>query len=403
MGSLSPLQIVFIIIAAVSIIGVLITLFKNRSVYGGYEEIQSDVRRISAGIGGEIFRDGEDLVINGNYQKLPVVIRFSNAENTPGLNIRMQAPTTFRLTVFPSGESSSEAARAPVRTTDEQFDARFQTRSDQPTQAKMFLDRQSTELLKRTMCSKNTFFSIGGSALELSELVIPQLAGQHVMDHLKTFGKLDAALKAMPGADTVKVVPLERERQIAGRRAIAIGSLVALLSIFAATRTPQRAVVAAGPPLPAGVLPVDAASISNVRSYRLATEDDFDPTALQWMRANGVDASGRLAGDFSGTGHGRDAAYILIGPQGERRLALLVENANVYDALLPSLAAAAILPKDLVSNVRWKGGDPPQGVTGDGLVLVRQGDDHASAVVLFVINNRVASYAPINYQDITLR
>ena len=403
MGSLSPLQTVFLIIAAVAIVGVLITLFKNRSVYGGYEEIQSDVRRISAGIGGEIFRDGDDLVINGNYQRRPVVVRFSNAENTPGLNLRMQAPTTFRLTVFPMGETSADAARTPVRTTDEQFDARFQTRSDQPTQAKMFLDSHTTGLLQRVMCSKNTYFSIGGSTLELSELVIPPLPGQHVMDHLKTFLNVDEQLKAMPGADTVKVIPLQRERQIAGRVAIAIGSLVAVLSIFAATRAPQRPASAVGPPLPAGILPVDAVNIANVRDYRVATADDYDSIALQWLNGNGVDPEGRLAGDFSGTGNGRDAAYILIGPKGERRLVLIVQNQNLYDAFLPSLAVAAVIPKDLIGNVSWKGGEKPSGVDGDGLLLVRKGDDPASAVALFISQGKVVSYAPANYQNISLR
>ena len=402
MGSLSPLQIVFIIVAAMAVIGIVLTLIKNRSTFSGYEEIQADVRRIAAGIGGEVFRDGDDLVINGNYQKQPVVIRFSNAENTPGLNLRMQAPTTFNLTVFPVGGQMAEAARVAVRTADEQFDTRFQTRSDQPTQAKMFLDRPTTALLQRVMCSKNTYFSVGGSAMELSELLIPTAAGQHVMEHLKHFSKMDEALRAMPGADTVKVVPLQRERQLAGRVAIALGAAVALMSIFAATRVPSRPTTPPAPAAPAGILPVDAVTIPEVNSFRLATEADFDTAALGWMQGNRLDAQGHMTADFSGTGHGRDAAYFLVGPNGERRVVLISDGANRYDAVFPSIAAVAVIPKDQAGRIGWVRGQGPENVAGDGLLVIRNGNDPASAMVLFVNGNQVISFAPENYQNIVL-
>ncbi|HEU5451013.1 MAG TPA: hypothetical protein VFU76_03455 [Terriglobales bacterium] len=403
MGSLSPLQIVLIIIAGLSALAVILTLLRNRSTFSGYEEIQSDVRQIASGMGGEFFRDGDDLVINGNYQNRPVVIRFSNAENTPGLNMRMQAPTTFTMTVFPTGERAAEAARVPVRTADDQFDARFQTRSDQPTQAKMFLDRPTTSLLQRLMCSKNTFLSVGGSALELSELIIPASAGQHVMDHLKQFLRMDEALKAMPGADTVKVVPLKRERHLAGRAAIAIGAAVALMSIFAATRVPSRATAPSAPQLPAGVLPVDAAAIPEISSYRLATEADFDTNALGWLQGNRLDAQGRMPADFSGTGHGRDVAYFLIGPKGERRIVLLNEGVSRYDAILPSVAAVSVIPKDQLSRIEWFRGQGPANASGDGLLVIRNANDPASALVLLLNDNQVISFAPANYENIVLQ
>lgn len=403
MGSFSPLQIVLIIVAAMSVLAIILTLLRNRSTFSGYEEIQGDVRQISSAMGGEFFRDGDDLVINGNYQNRPVVIRFSNAENTPGLNMRMQAPTTFTLTVFPAGERVGEAARVAVRTADDQFDARFQTRSDQPTQAKMFLDRPTTTLLQRLMCSKNTFLSLGGSALELSELVIPSSAGPHVMEHLKQFLKVDEALKAMPGADTVKVVPLKRERHLAGRAAIAIGAAVALMSIFAATRVPSRATGPVAPPLPAGVLPVDAASIPEINSYRVASETDYDTAALGWMQGNRLEAQGRMPADFSGTGHGRDVAYFLIGPQGERRVVFLSEGVSRYDAIFPSLAAVAVIPKDELNRIEWVRGQGPTNVSGDGLLVIRNGNDPASAMVLLLNGTQVISFAPANYQNIVLQ
>jgi len=404
MGSLSPVQIALLIVAAVSAAGVIITFVRSRMIFSGYGEIVPDVRRLGQSLGGETFRDGADVVISGAYQKLPAVVRFSNAENTPGLNIRMQAPATFNLSVVPAGAQVTEGGRILVRTTDDLFDSRFNTRTDQPTQAKMFLTKGSTALLQRLACSKNTYLSVGNGAIELSELVIPAAAGQHAIEHLKTMVKLSEGLRAMPGAETVKLVSFERERNVAARIAMVAGAIVAIASVFAATQVPKKP---AGPgvnaALASGILPLDAAQIPNALQWRVARADELDGVALTWARGNGLEPVSRVQGDFSGAGTGRDVAYLLVAPDGSRRVVLLAGNENRYDTRFPFIGLIARIPKDAVRSIKWLGDKAPQGVAGDGLLLVREPQDGASGLVLFLSGRGIVSAVPVNYPDISLQ
>ncbi|MGH9524107.1 MAG: hypothetical protein ACRD3E_16410, partial [Terriglobales bacterium] len=60
MGSLSSLQVVFIIIAALATLGVTVTFLRSRMTFSGYEEYVGDIRRLSLSLRGEVFRDGPD-------------------------------------------------------------------------------------------------------------------------------------------------------------------------------------------------------------------------------------------------------------------------------------------------------------------------------------------------------
>ena len=372
--------------------------------YSGYAGIANEARRLGLTLRGEIFRDGSDLVVSGSYETVPAVVRFSNQENTPGLNIRMQAPATFTLSVVPAGTQVAEGGRHLVKTADELLDSRFDTRTDQPTQAGMYITKQNAALLQRLACSQRTFLSIGGGTIELSELVIPEPStAEHVLDHLETMAKLTLALRAMPGSDRVKLVRLVRERYIAARVAMVLGAAVALLSIFAATQVPNRAPVSGvNQTLSSGILPLDAYHIPNTRHWRTATVDDMDPVAVSWLRGNRQQPQGRIVGDFSGRGTGRDVVYLLVGPGGERRIVLLADNENRYDTRFPYIGLAARVPKRIVKSIPWVGGKAPEGVDGDGVLLVRKKDDPSSAVVLFLSGNGIASASPVNYQNISL-
>src|SRR5262249_44149305 len=103
------------IAALVTLIGVAISFFRKSAVLKGYEEYQADVNRIANTLRAEMFRDGGDLVVTGNYKQNPIQIRFSHDENTPGLNMRMQAPVSFTFSVVPKGERSTEG-RVLIRT-----------------------------------------------------------------------------------------------------------------------------------------------------------------------------------------------------------------------------------------------------------------------------------------------
>ncbi len=405
MGSLSPIQIALLIVAALSIIGVVIAFIRSRMTFSGYEQIAHDIRRLGLTLRGETFRDGADVVVSGNYESLPAVVRFSNEENTPGLNIRMQAPATFTLSVVPSGAQVTEGGRNLVKTTDEMFDSRFTTRTDQPTQASMFITKSTTNLLQKLACSKNTYLTFGGGTIELSELVIPEPnTGQHVLDHLKGMSKLSAVLRQMPGSDRVKLVTFARERHIAARIAMVVGAVVALLSIFAATQVPNRPPASGvNQSLSSGILPLDAVRIANSNGWRTVTADDMDPVAVAWLRGNGLQPQGRIEGDYSGKVTGRDVAYLLVAPDGTRRVVLLADNENRYDTKFPYIGAAARVPKGIVNAIEWVGGKAPEAVDGDGILIVRKQDDPASAVVIFLSGHGIVSASPVNYQSINLQ
>ena len=404
MGSFSPLQVALLIVAALSIVGVVIAFVRSRMTYSGYEDIVNDVRRLALAMHGEIFRDSSDVVISGTYERLPAVVRFSNQENTPGLNIRIQAPATFLMSVVPAGAQVSEGGRNLLKTTDELFDARFNTRTDQPTQANMFINPQITGLLQRLACSRNTYLSIGNGAIELSELVIPDPnPGEHAIDHLKSMAKLSQALHRMPGSDRVKLVTFERERHVAARVAMVVGSVVALVSVFAATRVSNRELVSGvNQTLSSGILPLDATRIPNTRDWRAATADDFDPVAVAWLRGYRMQPAGRIPGNFSGKRTGRDVAYLLVDREGARRVVLLAGNENRYDTKFPYIGLAVRVPKESVNSIKWAGGKAPEGVDGDGLLLLRKKDDPSSAIVLFLSGRGIVSASPANYQDISL-
>src|SRR5438105_1546884 len=232
-----PILIAVAIVAAVAMIGYLITYFQSRATMRGYEELEGDIQTLSKVLKAERFRDGADLVLSGNYGKFPAVVRFSYSDNTPGLNVRMKAPANFTLSVAPKGAKTTEG-KVQVRTTEEMFDARFVTRTDHPTQARMFLSgKPAMASLQKLCCSSKTFFTVMTGSLELSELVIPSpYTAKHVSDHLDGMGKLGRMLASMPGADTVKVTPFKSERNLVLRTAIAVLVITGVLVMVSAIR-----------------------------------------------------------------------------------------------------------------------------------------------------------------------
>jgi hypothetical protein len=403
-----PVALALLILLAVGGVGFIIHTFRRGKTFSGYQELTKDAQEIAKALGGEIFRDGNDLVISGNYRKMPAIVRFSYDENTPGLNLHAKAKATFTMSVVPKGERASEG-RVLVRTPDDMFDARFQTRTDHPTQAKMFVGgKLARQQLLKLCCSPRTFFTITTGAMELSELTIPTpYTGHHVTDHLESMAKLARALEDMPGAETIKVHKLEKERSNIIRAAIVVGIIAAVITVYAATSGPRGEIsvheLADTEAPPTGMTPMDAAQIPRLKDWRVATSEDFGPSARLWLRDNGQDLDGRVAGDFSGRNNQRDVAYVLASPQGQRRVVLIVDGVILYDAEYPNIVGLARIPKEVVGNIDW-GKYPPQGTPdGDGLLIIRKREDPSAGLVLFVNERRIVSAVPVNYQQIRLR
>jgi hypothetical protein len=408
----NPVATAVVIVFFVALGGFLYVAARKHRSLSGYEEVAEDTRALAQVLKGEFFRDGGDLVISGHFNDLPTVIRFSRDENTPGLNIRMRAPATFTLSVVPKGARATEG-RVLVKTNDEMFDARYNTRTDHPTQARMMLgSKKVVQHLSKLVCSSSTFFTISTGNLELSELVIPEpnTAG-HITDHLKSLARVAQETAAMPGAEKIKIEKIKEPVNVPLRVGVAIGVIAAIFAVYTAMQ-PVAAVRATdeGAVVPEGIPPADVPLLRGVdrplpdgrARYQLATAEDFAPAGVTWLRSNRVTASGRIEGDFSGTGTGRDVAYVLISNEdSERRVALIAKGVNRYDAAFAEVALAARVRRGVVGAIQWTG-LAPEAPDGDGLLIVRDVNDRSSSLVLFVKGDQVISGVPQDYQRIII-
>lgn len=398
-----PLQLALLIVGALSVVGLVVFLIRSRRTFAGYEEFSSDARKLAHMLRGELFRDADDLVMAGNYNGVATVVRFSNADNTAGLNVRMEAPAGFNLAVTPLGAEPLLAGRI-VPANDPQFESRFTLRSDRPTEARMFLSPQQVAAIKKLSCSSKTHLSITTGSIELNEMVIPALdTARHVTEHLKQMSALGAALRAMPGAEKIKVTPIHYERHWVGRATLAATAVVTVIGVFGLASSQSKPNFVPVATTPAGMIPMEAAAVRDLKTWHVATGDDFHPVTQHWLRDNGMTAEGRIAGVFIPNPRGEDAAYLLVRDDGSRRVVVISGGMARYDAQFSALGGIARLPKDSLASVEWQGKKSPEPVDGDGLLLVREGNDPASALALFFRNGNVVFGSPAKYDSIALK
>lgn len=412
MMNFNPAVTAIAIIVAVFVIGIIISLWRQAHMFRGYEEYSSDVQTLASRLKAEIFRDGHDLVVSGNHDQLPTIIRFSYADNTPGLNVKMRAPATFTMTVVPKGEKAGDA-RVVLRTPDDMFDSRFVTRTTDPMQARLILSsKPAFAQLQKLCCSSQTFLTVGGGAVELSELTIPTpYSAKHIQNHLDSMAALATSLQEMPGADSIKITPYKKEYSLIIRAALAVGVLTAIVAVVSAMNDRDGTAAAnntsdQGEQLPAGIAPADARRIAGLNAYRLATGADFEQEAAAWVRAQiGHEVSGHVPGAFSGDGE-PDSAYVLVqetGPgAGRKRVTLLARNDVKYDAVYPDLAVVGMVPRANFSSASWVGGTAPV-PDGDGILLVRKSDDPGSGTVIYLRDGRAESAVPVNYRNLGIQ
>jgi hypothetical protein len=403
---LNPVAISVVIVAGVIFVGAFIAYFRDRRKYQGHVEYALDAQNLAKRLNGEIFRDGEDLVINGTQGRLPVVVRLSFAENTPGLHIRMAAPANFRMSVVPKGARTSEG-KVQVRTGDESFDARFLTKSDHPTQAKMYLgSRGALPELGKLGCLSRGHIKFSTGTIEQSEALIPvPNTGQHIQEHLQSMERLAAELARMPFADRVDLKPLKRERRWMLRLAMVAGMIAALVGIITAAQQPAEV-----PPPPAGseahvpqgVSPLDASVLGPLTGWHAAAAEELDPDAGAWARGAGQKETGRLRADFEAKHAAvKDTAYLLVNDDGQRRLILILAGKVRYDVKYPYLGLAAVIPKANLARIQWKG-RKPEDPDGDAVLIVRKLQDRSSGLVLYFSDDKLVSAVPSDYQSINL-
>lgn len=402
------LQIALGVVAALTLVGVVVSFFRKGALYKGYEELATEAPKIAGAIKGQIFRDGDDLVIAGNYKQYPAQVRFSYSETTPGLNIRMQAPVSFTFSVVPKGERATEG-RVLVRTGDDMFDAKFAARTDHPTQAKMLVgSKQMRTQMEKLCCSSKTFLTLTRGAIELSELTIPSpYAGRHVQDHLDSMGILAKAVDDIPGAETIKIEPYvyaEKSTPIF-KIALAVGAICTLIAIFVLEPTaaqPDLTGVNGDAATHTGVAAADAAQIPGINGFHAATAEDFDPNVASWVRSGGQEPAGRAELKLDPADDHPDVAYWIRNADGVNRIVVLLAGTKFLDSAYGEVLGIARVPHDSLQGVKWR--IPPlRPPAGDGLVIVTRHNDAVNSTVLYLAGGRLESGNPENYETLSLQ
>jgi len=406
MGPFSPLATATVIALAVCLAGILINAYKRAKLYLGYEDIENDVRRIARELKAEVFRDGEDLVVSGGTVQLPTVLRFSHAESTPGMHIRVHAPVGFTLSMAPKGSPAPEG-KVGVRTGNDVLDARFVARTDHPTQIKMLLaEKRVLRHLEKLCCSSRTFLAMSKGVIELSELMIPESSlERHVLDHFESLAEIVKKIHEMPGAESVNIAPVPREQtSLATKAVVAAGAVAALIVVLVAATssrhndTERERLVAEGPE---GVNPAEAVRIPAMEGWRAVHVDELSADFLDWIRGQGADTSGHIIGDFSDSQSRIDSAYVLIKGD-DRRVVLLVQGRDSYDYVFNQLAGVVSVPHDSLADIQWQT-DPTAKPAGDALMIVSDAQRPTSAVVIFAVGGRVYTGTPKDYRTVRLK
>lgn len=405
---MSHIQIAILVIAAVSLLGLIVSVIRGSSTFSGYEDYKQEMMKIARSLHAEVFRDGDDVVLAGNHKKLPLQVRFSYSETTPGLNIRLQAPVSFTFSVVPKGAVATEG-RVPIRTGDEMFDSRFVARTDHPTQAKMLVSNKVMRTqMAQLCCSSKTYLTLVTGSIEVSELVIPSpYTAKHVLDHIEAMGVLASAVEAIPGADQIKITPYQREKSSpVVQVAIGVGAVAAIIAIFLfkpQSAQPDLSGVAAAMATAEGVAAVDMPQIPNAMEWHSAKAEEFDADIASWVRGGGADATGRVPLQIEPDDQHRDVAYWLVknGTAGNR-LVVLQNGISLYDAQYPDIVGIARIPFIEMANIDWRT-KPAVDPSGDGVLLLRRTDAGTVGQVFFFKAQRLYTGTPKRYDQVSLQ
>lgn len=405
MTSISPLVIAATVIVTLAIVGAIILFVRSKRVVRDYGEIAKDVKSLAERLGGEVFRDADDLVVSGEFQKMPTILRFSNSNNTPALQIETRIPAAIQVTVSPK-HLPDTATGAKVKLPS-LLDHKFVAKSNDPREIEMLLEQQSTvALLMGLCCSRRTVVQITRGKLRLAEMVIPTSLFTHVINHLREIGDLSAIIRTLPGSDAVKIVPIPRERSSWPLRAvIAVGVLIAVVSVMAATRSRSKPkIVAPAVSTVRGIVPVDAAAIPFSSNWRTADVNELPTSFISWVMSSGQQVRSRYEFASDGTGTLNGVAYLLTNHEGAKRVVALVDHKVVFDSTFKNLAGCVRIPAASIPRIPWdatRGGREKP--SGDGILLVRDADDPHSGVVIYFQDGTLRSASPVDYRSISLQ
>jgi hypothetical protein len=406
MSYASPLTIFFAVIASVGLVGVSITHFRRRRIFDGYWELAADVNRVSASLGSaETFRDGSDLVVSGNYEGLPTVVRFSHGERTPSLVINCGAPIDFAFSMIPKGYAGSHGAKV-LSTGRKRLDEHFLATSGDPEQARLFcFSPETLDHMERLCCSGKTFLVLSKGQMEVRELVIPDSAASHILAHLSSLHILSRRANTLPGAHSIKLQPIQRERSSwIFRFALAMG-IVCVTAAMLSDNTSARSLHAVEPSDGNGISRHHATLISDPVSWRTVNPGDLGLEFTAWIQGFGLNPQATIQLDPLATDHQSGTAYLLATDKNPhvRRVVWIVGDRVLCD-VVDSIDGIASVPKEQVSRIlSEQNPSSNEQVDGDALLLVRDYSAMNSGTIFYVNAGQLHSFSPSNFHEVNLR
>lgn len=403
---MSPLAIFINIAIVVAIVGIVVYWVRRFAVFRGYKAIEADALHIAELLKTQPVRDGKDVVIAGHYgeRERPTIVQISNRLDKPGLHIKMRVPSTFSLSLMPKSATLTGQGRVLMRTGSVSLDRRFNARSDQPLEVRMFLGTAAAlSNTEKICCSTQTGFAVKNRVMELTELTIPAFTGNHIAGHLEALAALADRMEDMPGASEIKVQPLPpRGSSLTIRIALALGlvMLVGLLFIQPYNH-PSADANARSTVRPSGVDPIDASRIPKLEGWHVEGPDELSGRAVIFLREHNFEIAGRARGNFSGQPGVPDSAYLLLNEQGQQRVCMLSRGLVIYDAIFPRVDMLLRIPKKQLGKIQWA--TAPQGPSeGDGLLVIQNADDPTAGLVLLKHGQQTYSARPADFTDIDL-
>lgn len=401
---MSPLAVILNIFVVVGIVGIIVYWVRRFAVFRGYKVIEPDVLKIAEVLKGQPVRQGRDVMLSGYYGGFPAIVRFSQRLNTPGLDLQMRVPATFAFTLLPKSASLRGEGRVMMRTGSAVLDRKFNARTDQPMELRIFTGSPAARAgLEQLCCSSHAGLTLKQRVLRLTELSIPEFAASHVLDHLESMRSLAKRLEDMPGGSEIVVSPLPPAVKSWPIRLALCFGLIALVAIL--LTQPYGAVESSshGPSVAnsSGVEPADALHMQHLQGWRVAAPNDLSETAVRFARNHGATRPGHILVDFSGSGSARDSAYLLINNEGKRRVSLLAGSGVAYDAIFPQVDLLARIPKSSFANIKWVAA-PRSAPDGDALLVIENIEDPSASLVLLKHGAQIDSARPADFTQIDL-
>jgi hypothetical protein len=406
MAVFSPLAVAALVVAAVSLIGIIVNTVKRSRTFAGYEEIAADSARIAASLAGsESFRDGHDLLVSGNRDGIPLVVRFSNSEASPGLNIRCGAPVDFLLTF--SAEDDPHRDGHLLRSGNPQVDSRCTTRTDDPIQAKLFLSSAETQKQIGNLCGSGTsFLTLSPGKIELSEALIPVATADHVLRCLNSLVALSKQAAKMPGSYRTRVEPIRHERSSwLLRAALVIGVIVAVGTVVSNQARLSKAEGADPGVRPDGLSREEVNVIPDAKQWRVADPAEFSSDFTAWMQRSGASPASKIELAPDEKGLPSSVAYLFVTEKTPdvKRVVWVVDRQVLCD-VVDKIEGIAKVPKQSMSRIAWsESSTPVETAEGDGLLVVRDYGDATTATVFFVNNGKLYSGIPADFHNVDLR